>query len=101
MVVTLVYATLIGVSTAALFREPATAYIGQPTSDTLTPQQQERALRAEAGAWELFFLALPWILILDPSSGHPWFFFAALLLNVATVYAIAAWLIPPPHRRGR
>jgi hypothetical protein len=97
------YAAFISISTVALFHEPAATGTREPTANTSTldPQQRERALRAEAGALKAFLLALPWILILDPSSGHIEFYFADLLLNVATVYALTAWLVPPPHRRAK
>jgi hypothetical protein len=103
LLVTLVYAIFIGIGTLALFREPArTGSKPLPANSlTLDQQQRERAIRAETGAWKAFLLALPWILILNPSSGHLELYFAALLLNAATVFGIATWLIPPSHRRGK
>ena len=89
-------------NTVALFREPATTGTeSAPNSLTLDQQQRERALRAEVGAWKSVLPALPWILILNPSSGHPELYFTALLLNAASVYRIATWLIPLSHRRGK
>ena len=102
MILSLVYAALIGTATMTLLHETATT-TGATAADTfpLDHQQRERALRAEAGVWKAFLLALPWILILDPSSGHMEYYFAALLLNVATVYGIAAWVIPLPASLGQ
>jgi hypothetical protein len=66
MVVTLVYAAFIGISTAALFYEPVATGTRESATYTfgLDQQQRERALRAEARAWNAFLLALPWILML-------------------------------------
>jgi len=67
---------------------------------TLEGQHRDQHLRAERLGAEkragyLFLVALPWVLLFDPSGGHLWLYFVALLLNVATAYGFVSWMFPP------
>lgn len=102
--ITVVYATLVCWRVTAIFGRDSTwstshHSVAIPASGVLSADQRERALEAKRGAIEAWVIGFPWALVLNPADVAV--YVLVLLLNVATVFVMSAWLLGLLRRRPK
>jgi len=71
------------------------------SSNPLSVVEAERLREAKRNAVELFLIALPWALVVLAVNPSVAGYILALLLNVATVFVLSAWLLGLIRRRPK